>query len=187
MSSSTSSSSKIHEFPVDLSQNVLPTNGDILRGFYHICQQQMQTRDCVPSLNKTNAKLVPAIMNLWVKASLPHTTDKRLAQMIKELLNKLKSIQSQPKDRLQSPAYLKKLEGLKQDLSTLFDITSCKCRFDLSTPVHNGKVTCIHPFDKQIPERELPFVLDQRMQRRMVIGNVDTDVTTHNMQRAQKT
>ena len=189
MSLSTSSSSKIHElveFPVDLSQNVLPTNGDVLRGFYYICQQ-IQTTDCVPSVNETNAELVPAIMNLWVKASLSHTTDKRVAQMIKELLNKLKSIQSQPKNRLQSPAYLKKLEGFKQDLSTLFDITSCKCRFDLSAPMHNGKVTCIHPFDKQIPERELSFILDQRMQRRMVIGNVDTDVTTHNMQRAQKT
>ena len=139
----------------------------------------------VPSGNETNAELVPAIMNLWIKASLPQTTDKRVAQMTKELLNKLKSIQSQPKDRLQSPAHLKKLEGFKQDLSTLFDITSCKCLFDLSAPVHNGKVTCIHPFDKQIPERELPFILDQRKQRRMVIGNVDTAVTAHNMQRAK--
>ena len=60
----------------------------------------MQTTNHVPSVNETNAKLVPAIINLWVKASLPHTTDKRVAQMIKELLTKLKSIQSQPKDRL---------------------------------------------------------------------------------------
>ena len=105
MFSSTRSSSKIHEyvgFPVNLSQNVLPTNGDVLRGFYYIRQQQMQTTDHVPSGNETNAELVPAIMNLWVKASLPQTTDKRVAQMIKELLNKLKSIQSHPKDRLQS-------------------------------------------------------------------------------------
>ena len=76
MSSSTRSSSKIHEyvgFPVDLSQNVLPTNRDVLKGFHYICQQQMQTTDRVPSVNETNAELVPAIMNLWVKASLPHT------------------------------------------------------------------------------------------------------------------
>ena len=101
--------------------------------------------------------------------------------MIKELLNKLKSIQLQPKERLQSPANLKKLEGFKQDLSTLLDITSCQCPFDLSAQVHNGKVTCIHPFDKQIPERELPFILDQQTQRSMVIGNVDTAVTAHSM------
>ena len=106
--------------------------------------------------------------------------------MIKEFLNKLKSIQLQPKDRMQSPAYLKKLDGFKQDLCTLFDITSCKYPFDLSAPVHNGKVTCTHPFDKQITERELPFILDQRTQRRMVIGNVDTAVTAHNVQRAKK-
>ena len=186
MSSSIRSSSKIHEyvgFPVNLSQNVLPTNGDVLRGFYYIRLLQMQTTDRVPSGNETNAELVPAITNLWVKASLPQTTDKRVAQMIKELLNKLKSIQSHPKDRLQSPAYLKKLEGFKKDFSTLFDITLCQCSFDLSAPVHNRKVTCIHPFDKQIPERELPFILDRRKQRRMVIGNVDTAVTAHNMQR----
>ena len=67
MSSSTSSSSKIHEyvgFPVDLSQNALPTNRDVLRGFYYIRQQQMQTINRVPSVNETNAELVPAIMNL---------------------------------------------------------------------------------------------------------------------------
>ena len=140
----------------------------------------------MPSVNEINAELVPAIMKLSVKASLPHTANKRVAQMIEELLNKLKSIQLQPKGRLQSPAYLKKFEGFKHDLSTLFDITSCKCPFDLSAPVHNGKVTCIHPFDKQIPERELPFILNQQTQRRMVIGNVDTAVTAHNMQRAKK-
>ena len=108
---STRSSSKIYEhvkFPVDLSQNVLPTNEDIIRGFYYIRQHQIQTTDHVPAVNETNAELLPARMNLWVRASLPQKTDKRVAQMIKELLNKLKSIQSQPKDRLQSPAYLKK-------------------------------------------------------------------------------
>ena len=102
--------------------------------------------------------------------------------MIKELLSKLKSTQSQPRGRLQSPAYLKKLEGFKQDHSNLFDITSCKCSFDLSAPVQNGKVTCIHSLDKQIPEREPPFILDPRKQRREAIGNVDTAVTKCNVQ-----
>ena len=78
MSSSTRSSSHIHKyvgFPADLSQDVPPTNGDVIRGFYYIRPLQMQATEHVLSLNETNAKLAPAITNLWVKASLPQTKE----------------------------------------------------------------------------------------------------------------
>ena len=52
--------------PCDLSQNVLPTNGDVIRAFYYTRQnlKAAANKHLFCSTNETNAKLFPAIMIL---------------------------------------------------------------------------------------------------------------------------
>jgi len=76
-------------FPSVLSQEMLPTNGDVIRAFYYTRQLQMTTanKHCIPSFNETIADLISAMISIWAKSSLPHTSETRVTQMIKEQLD----------------------------------------------------------------------------------------------------
>jgi len=82
-------SDKIHntaEVPSELSQKMLPTNGDAIKAFYYTRQLQITTtnKQCIPSFNETKfADLTPAIISIWANSSLPHTSKTRVTQMIK--------------------------------------------------------------------------------------------------------
>ena len=87
---------------------MLLTNGDIIRAFYYTRENLKTSAQTSFSFNnKISVKLVTTIMNLWVKASLSPVINKRIAMIIKEQLNKLNFMQSQPKARRHAPAYLK--------------------------------------------------------------------------------
>src|SRR6218665_2624734 len=75
-------------------------------------------------------------------------------------------------------SYLLKLRVFNDDASMkLFDIAACKC-LDVSQ-------LCTCAKDKQVPQEERQFLIDQRTSRNMMIGHVDI-IGTEKLEKRQK-
>ena len=95
----------------------------------------------------------------------------------------LSNLKAQPKAGMPSPSYLKKLADFEKQCHELFGICACKCKFLFDATVEEEKipstdhwrtkVICSCPISDRIHPRELKFLLDQRLERRMRIGGVD--------------
>ena len=72
------------------------------------------------------------------------------------------------KQRSKDSNYLHKIELFKKDSDRMFDIAACKCK-DLST--------CTCEKICKVPINERVFLVDQRNERKMMIGNVDITTT----------
>nr|CAH7731779.1 unnamed protein product [Callosobruchus chinensis] len=104
---------------------------------------------------------------LWQRASLPVLTRPRIKDMILSYNNKYQTIIKPCKSR-QNTNLTAKLEKFKADAQKLFDICYCKCA---------DKISCKCEKTKKIPALEWDFIIDQRGQRKMAIGNVDKKET----------
>nr|CAH7712438.1 unnamed protein product [Callosobruchus chinensis] len=87
--------------------------------------------------------------------------------MILSYNNKYQTIIKPCKSR-QNTNLTAKLEKFKADAQKLFDICYCKCA---------DKISCKCEKTKKIPALEWDFIIDQRGQRKMAIGNVDKKET----------
>ena len=102
-------------------------------------------------------------MDIWIKSSIPTVSIKRVQQKIVSLHQNLRTI-------LKRKGVSKALAVLltKQESQNLFDIAACQC-LDLSI--------CTCPRESKVPELEREFLLDQRNERKMVIGSLDRETT----------
>jgi len=77
--------------------------------------------------------------------------------------------------------YEQKLKEMQEHAEkTLFDICTCKC-----PTLAEGTCNC-RPKERKVPQREIKFLLDQRMERKMAIGSVDEEVAQQNLRRLER-
>jgi len=83
-------------------------------------------------------------------------------------------LKSKDSKKVNSDTYNRNVDKFKKDMSTLFDITACKCK---------EFKACSCPRDEKVPKRERMFLKDQRTKREMVIGSVDVVTSSRNARR----
>ena len=183
-SSLRSKENPIFGFPEPLPANCLPTNSDVLKSllFY---------KDQLTQLCKTNKKVEISsfaqpvahdLLEIWQKASIPTMTLIAVERRLKCLYEKAKVCENRKKPFDEGPK--------------LFDICGCQCSRVTCADVGCASIECeaFHIVHAAFPNKctvrvdpkELPFLFDQRKERKMIIGGVHVKDTIL-LQRREKT
>ncbi|CAG4995772.1 unnamed protein product [Parnassius apollo] len=112
------------------------------------------------------------IENIWKRASLPIVKHKTIVSKITSYHEKHRAFLKSYQKSKDNENYKQKLQKFKGDCDVLFDIGSCKCK-SLSTR------TCEKT--RKISKREHEYLLDQRGERRMMIGSLDKKAALKNI------
>lgn len=78
--------------PKKLSEHILPTYGDVIRHFLWIRYQLKLTSKKEPNASEITKLVAQSLKELWIKASLPVLSDKRITDMIKIYYKKYQTL-----------------------------------------------------------------------------------------------
>ena len=107
--------------------------------------------------------------NIWMKASIPIVSHKRVLQLVGSYHEKYKNLLKSFKGRQNSTKYKSALNSFcVSSKNALFDISTCKC---------SEFTTCNCEKFRKVPVDEQAFLTDQRIIRNMLIGKVDNIAT----------
>lgn len=149
----------------DIKDNVLPTYEDVIKYYEWTRREAKFNRSShkEPTFLEIADIVAKKIEGIWIKASLPTVTHARVCQMLKSYHLKYKNLlKSHPK------IPQKNIDEFQRNSKALFDICSCKCK-DLNS--------CVCSKERKVPTNERIFLIDQRISRKMIIGNVDVTST----------
>lgn len=153
----------------ELPASVLPSHEDMMKYFIYVSQS---TEQRFQNLVRDTSEIVATkIENIWKRASLPIVEHRTILARLKDYHEKYRAILKPYKGRKHSESYLKKLDDFKRRSKTLFDIAACKC-----TSFEN----CFCAQDRKVPIKERHFLIDQRGDRKMMIGSLDRKTTKQN-------
>lgn len=155
--------------------NVLPTYEQVILCYESIRVELKGDQSKEPTSNTIASAVAERLELIWQRASLPIVTHKRIVDMILSFHAKYKNIIKPMKSR-HTPFLNEKLQKFKNNAKRLFDICACKCSTFQS---------CKCPKERKVPAIEWPFIIDQRNNRKMVIGTVD-HVMTQKLQKRLK-
>jgi len=122
-----------------------------------------------PAVSTVAERTAQHIEHIWIKASIPVISHKRIVEKIRMLHSNYRNLLKPYKSRQCDPAYTERLKrfATETDLQ-LFDIAICKC---IDFP------SCRCKLENKVPPAERSFLTDQRNQRKMMIGGVDVTTT----------
>ena len=151
--------------PCELSDCVLPSYRDVMR--HYLLLRNTEVGGCA-SNSEVIRKITERLETIWQKASIPVTTSKSIVDRIITYHKKYRTLMKPYKSqRGKSATYDKKFDMFVGDSLKLFDIATCKC-------VTSG---CTCPRDHKVPQDERAFLVDQRTERKMMIGGIDAKQT----------
>ncbi|KAH9627844.1 hypothetical protein HF086_001740 [Spodoptera exigua] len=130
--------------------------------YYNLVRHQLKLENNSkkePSINEISEIVSSKVECLWRKASIPTVSHNRVMQLIKSYHAKCKNLLKSLK-RLSE----EKIQDFHRNSEKLFDLSSCKCK-DLEL--------CKCSKDQKIPKEERAFLIDQRTERKMIMGTVD--------------
>lgn len=147
----------------------LPTKWDVEKHLLFA-----ETEKSKVSVKEIAKDLGTELQKLWGKASVPCVHLTRITQLILDNHSKYKTlVKNKGKD-----CYNKQLENYKTLMQKeLFDISCCKCK---------SFEECKCTQKRKVPVNEREFLSDQRGQRQMYIGKVDTDASKILAQREKR-
>lgn len=146
--------------PKELCQNVIPLGVDVFKAYMH--HQRKKDNNTV----KETCRLVAQqVMDIYIKASIPTIEFDSIVRRVQRLIDKGSELRKYPESKRTSDAY----QGNVSRFYELFDVCSCKC-YDEGIRNRNS---CTCPRENKIPALEWPFWIDQKSDRKMVIGSID--------------
>ena len=155
--------------PINLPANVLPTYSDVMKFYlqtaHTITQKHKRYR---ASFTDVADIVIIDVINIWSKASVPTVSHKRVVQLLKVYHTKFTNLLKPYKSRKDNDSYISRIVTFRCEADHLFDICSCKCP-------DTYKCTCEKRL--KVPAKEIPFLLDQRGERKMMIGGEDVTET----------
>lgn len=155
--------------PQNFSELVLPTYEDVMKFYLFVKQELKHTPTSKePTVSEIGETIATKLEDLWIKASIPVVTRARIMQMIRTYHDKYRNLLKSSKGKAGRESYQRKVETFKRDSKKLFDIAACKCK---------NTNTCTCSRDRKVPIEERPFLLDQRCERKMMIGSIDIQKT----------
>lgn len=161
----------------DLKGSQLPTYQDIIKCFlWQQWQLKQESKDNAPK-SKISELIGMKVIKIYNSASIPTISVQQINAKIVEYYEKYRKLLKPYKSRKSVPSYLAKLNSFVDHSNSLFEFCACKCvDFD----------NCSCPKDKKIPVLERNFILDQRNERKMFIGNIDKIETSKMIKKAQR-
>lgn len=149
-----------------LPQNFLPSYADVLKHYLFVRSNlKLCCTSKEPPINEISERVAADIKNIWLKASIPCITQKKIAEKVKLYHEKYRNVLKPFKGRQKDPAYIKKIECFGAEARVrLFDVSFCKCA---------DYTTCRCEKGKRVPIAERDFLTDQRNEKQMMIGGVD--------------
>ena len=151
--------------PCELRDCVLPTYRDVMRYYLFLRHNEVGAR---ASTFKVASKIAERLETIWKKASIPVVTSKPIVIKINTYYKKYEGLMKSYKSRYgKSAKYDEQFNTFVEDSLKLLDIASCKCASDCSCPREHK----VHP-------NERAFLIDQRSERKIVIGGIDAKETS---------
>ena len=154
----------------------LPFNGEVLRNCWRYKCEAGRFSD----VNKIVKKAALDVFAIWARAVGDWLTIPLLDQ--KTIENKLKRLYKKGQLVNKSKRNLVKLNEFKMEMDEFFDVCSCTCPSVSCFQVHGKTKNC----DKfhlacrryvKIPKREIQFLLDQRCARKMIIADINRNIS----------
>jgi len=142
--------------PAELPQNVLPTCYDVMK-YCLLLQKRVKENNNGknPSIKVVIETCTTNIEKLWIRASIPTVSHRRIVQMITDRYEKYKNLLKSYHRRHQE-TYKTRLDEFSNSTEKLFDIASCKC---------NDFLACQCSKSQKVPPAEQVFLIDQRQSR----------------------
>lgn len=175
--SSLSEQSPLFDNICDLKGSQLPTYQDIIKCFlWQQWQLKKESKENVPK-SKISEFIGMKVINIYNSASIPTISIQQINAKIVEYYEKYRKLLKPYKSRKSVPSYLAKLNSFVEHSNSLFEFCACKCvDFD----------NCSCTKDKKIPVLERNFIIDQRNERKMFLGNIDKIETSKIIKRSQR-
>ncbi|XP_072400232.1 uncharacterized protein [Diabrotica undecimpunctata] len=146
---------------------VLPTKCDILKCFLFIRNELKLTNNIKdPSIADASNVVATKVEQIWIKASIPTLSHKRIQDMIKNIYTEYQKLKRYTKTQQASNSYKEKICQFRNEYEKLFDIAACKCNMS------GTLCECTCDKTKKVPQNERIFLQDQRSCRKMAIGPV---------------
>ncbi|CAG4932315.1 unnamed protein product [Parnassius apollo] len=165
-------SSPIFGTGCELPKNVLPTYSDVMKYYVFVSVARCAEKGRQDLLQASCDIVATEIENIWKRDSLPIVQHKTIVSKIRSYHDKHRALLKSNQKSKDNKNYKQKLQKFKEDCEVFFDIASCKCK-SLST--------CSCDKTRKIPKQEHEFLLDQRGERRMMIGSLNKKATLKNM------
>ena len=131
--------------------SMLPTIREVCRGFEWRFNE-LKNSGANPRFIDVTEKIEPDLRKTWEKASLSNVflTSQRFKIVLKNLRDRIAALKAQPKNKLESPTYLAKLDQLKIDSQKLFDVCTCKCKFNFDENIAIEDIPCSNKWRSKI-------------------------------------
>ena len=131
--------------------SMLPTIREVCRGFEWRFNE-LKNGGANPRFIDVAEKLEADVRKTWEKASLSNVflTSQRFKIVLKNLRDRIAALKAQPKNKLESPTYLAKLDQLKIDSEKLFDVSTCKCKFNFDENIAIEDIPCSNKWRTKI-------------------------------------
>ena len=154
----------------------LPLNGEVLRNFWRYKCEAGRFTD----VNEIVKKAALDVSAMWARAIRDRLTITLLDQ--KAIENKLKRSYKKCLLVNKSKRNLVKLNEFKMEMGEFFDVCGCTCPSASCFQVHCKAKNCdeFHlacKCDVKVSKREIQFLLDQRCARKMVIADIEKNVS----------
>lgn len=160
-----------------LDDRQLPTIRDVIKCILYVKSHlKLNNNGKDPPNSEIFAIVSEEINNIWTKASIPIVTKERVIQLLKSYFKNYLSLKRYPENK-RNMSYQNNLKCFLESSEKLFDVAACKCTSFESC-------SCLKP--KKVPINERSFLLDQRIDRKMVISGVDKKETARLMKRLHR-
>lgn len=151
--------------PLHLCFATLPTIEDVLLCYLLMRHElKMKYSGKEPSFSEVSQVVGDKIIEIWNSASIPIVSRDRVMQLIRSNHNEYIKLVRFFKIKRNDNFNLKVMQFKNRAHSNLFDIAACMCKFYSS---------CSCEKSRNVPAKEQNFLLDQRSNRKMAIGNID--------------
>lgn len=154
----------------DIPPNVLPTYTDVIRClFWH--SKEQKHNNATLSLAKSCEEVATKLEDTWKRASIPTIDHYSVLRKIRLYHDKYRALLKSYKARKDVESYRKQIDIFRTKANALFDISTCSCQ---------SFESCSCRKDRKVHVNEQAFLIDQRTERKMMIGFVDRKVTSQN-------
>lgn len=162
----------------DMPANMLPTYENVLRCVYwHSKENRSKETISTSTLSRSCEEVANKLEETWKRASIPVIDHYSILRKIRSYHDKYRTLLKSYKARKDVESYRKQIDTFRMKAKVLFDISTCTCK---------SFESCCCKKERKVPMKEREFLLDQRTERKMVIGSLDRKVTIQKTKAAKR-
>ena len=152
---------------------MLPLEFEVFNQFKKLKEEDINCENKVIAEN-----IAVQLIDLWKnKGNLPTEGLYSVQMKVEVLYKRGRNILKIPRERREKMFDREEEEGIKRGRKNTIKLETFEKLFDICTCKHMSREDCDCPASKKVHEREFPFIIDQRTERKMVISGVDEPVT----------